>query len=52
MKVKIIKPTYIDLMKGIAYGTILEVIDISNGIVTVKYFNELVSFSANQIEYI
>ena len=52
MKVKIIKPAYIDLIKGIGYGTILEVFNVSNGIVTVKYFNELVSFSPNQVEYI
>ncbi|QBZ69174.1 hypothetical protein [Enterococcus phage vB_EfaP_Ef6.2] len=52
MKVKIINPTQSDLLKGIAYGTKLEVFNESNGFVTVKYFNELVSFSANQIEYI
>lgn len=52
MLVKIIKPTQSDLLKGIAYGTKLEVFNESNGFVTVKYFNELVSFSANQVEYI
>lgn len=52
MTVKIIKPTQSDLMKGIAYGTKLEVFNVSNGFVTVQYFNELVSFSTDQVEYI
>lgn len=52
MTVKIIKPTQSDLMKGIAYGTKLEVFNVSNRFVTVKYFDELVSFSLDQVEFI
>lgn len=52
MLVKITKPTQSDLLKGIAYGTKLEVFNVSNGFVTCKYFNELVSFSLNQIEFL
>ncbi|ELA9727806.1 hypothetical protein RG007_004981 [Vibrio parahaemolyticus] len=52
MKVKIIKPTYLDVMKGIGYGTILEVISEDNGFLNCKYFNELISFLPYQVEFI
>lgn len=52
MKIKIIKPTYLDVMKGIGYGTILEVAYVSDGFLTVKYFNELISFLPYQVEFI
>lgn len=52
MKVKIIKPTYLDVMKGIGYGTIFEVAYVSDGFLTVKYFNEFTSFLPYQVQYI
>ncbi|QNR52512.1 hypothetical protein KNV24_gp01 [Enterococcus phage AE4_17] len=52
MKVKIIKPTYLDVMKGIGYGTILEVVSEDNGFLNCKYFNEITPFLPYQVEFI
>lgn len=52
MKVRIIKPTQADLMKGIAYGTELEIVSTNFGFINVKYFNEVVPFLPYQIEFI
>lgn len=52
MKVKIIKPTYLDVMKGIGYGTILEVVSEDNGFLNCQYFNDIISFLPYQVEFI
>lgn len=52
MKVKIIKPTYLDVMKGIGYGTILEVVSEDNGFLNCQYFNKITSFLPYQVELI
>ncbi|QBZ69052.1 hypothetical protein H3T72_gp01 [Enterococcus phage vB_EfaP_Ef7.3] len=52
MKVRIIKPTLLDIEKGIAYGTELEIVSTNFGFINVKYFEEVVPFLPYQIEYI